>query len=175
MTARRIPRDVAAVRCIIELGIGPVRVVADDEAILACEPLPGGDAGLFPDATDTCPEPHPRLNEAAAWLRGWQAGTTGILPPLTAAGTPFQREVWEALLRVPYGATCTYGDLARALHRPDAVRAVATAIGRNPVSIFVPCHRVIGADGALRGFRWGLDTKARLIAWEARLAVAGNG
>ncbi|MFM2161335.1 MAG: methylated-DNA--protein-cysteine methyltransferase, partial [Pseudomonadota bacterium] len=172
MTARRIPRDVAPVRCIIELGIGPVRVVADDEAILACEPLSGDDAGLFPDATETSSEPHPRLNEAAAWLHGWQAGSSATLPPLTAAGTPFQREVWEALLRVPYGATCTYGDLARALHRPNAVRAVASAIGRNPVSIFVPCHRVVGADGALRGFRWGLDTKARLIAWEARVAVA---
>ncbi|MGE4360260.1 MAG: methylated-DNA--[protein]-cysteine S-methyltransferase, partial [Lysobacteraceae bacterium] len=82
-------------------------------------------------------------------------------------GTHFQQTVWQALLRIPAGTTTTYGALAAQLDRPRAVRAVAAAVGRNPISVIVPCHRVVGADGALTGYAGGLDRKRRLLALEA--------
>ncbi|GGB01225.1 methylated-DNA--[protein]-cysteine S-methyltransferase [Macrococcus hajekii] len=78
-------------------------------------------------------------------------------------GTPFQQDVWQALLTIPYGETVTYGDIARQIGRPKAVRAVGGAIGRNPVLIAVPCHRVIGKNGRLTGFSSGLHLKRRLL------------
>ena len=81
-------------------------------------------------------------------------------------GTDFQRAVWKALRRIPMGRTTTYGEIARRIGRPTAVRAVASAIGRNPVSILVPCHRVIGSDGALTGYAGGVQRKASLLAIE---------
>jgi methylated-DNA-[protein]-cysteine S-methyltransferase len=85
---------------------------------------------------------------------------------LSPAGTPFQLVVWEELRRIPYGGTTTYGELARRLGRPTAARAVGAAVGRNPISIIVPCHRVVGSDGALTGFAGGLDRKRALLALE---------
>jgi methylated-DNA-[protein]-cysteine S-methyltransferase len=82
-------------------------------------------------------------------------------------GTAFQRGVWQALLRLPRGSTCSYGALALGLGRPAAVRAVAAAVGRNPVSVLVPCHRVLGADGSLTGYAGGLPRKQALLALEA--------
>lgn len=162
-------------QCVVELAIGPVRLVASSVAILACAPVQGEQRSATPDAFDGAPRDHAILAQGARWLRAWELGATLPLPPIQPSGTHFQREVWEALLRVPYGTTCTYGEVARAIARPRAHRAVATAIAQNPVSILVPCHRVIGADGALRGFRWGIDTKARLISWEAGVARDGQG
>jgi O-6-methylguanine DNA methyltransferase len=81
-------------------------------------------------------------------------------------GSPFQVEVWTALLAIPFGATTSYRDIALAIGRPAAVRAVGAANGRNPISIIVPCHRVIGADGSLTGYGWGVDRKAWLLAHE---------
>jgi len=86
--------------------------------------------------------------------------------PLAVVGTPFQQQVWALLRTVPYGQTRTYGDLAAALGRPTAVRAVGAANGRNPISIVVPCHRVVGAFGALTGYAGGLDRKQRLLDLE---------
>jgi methylated-DNA-[protein]-cysteine S-methyltransferase len=83
------------------------------------------------------------------------------------AGTAFQERVWRALLEIPYGETISYGELARRIGRPDAVRAVGMANGRNPISIIVPCHRVIGADGALTGYAGGLERKRFLLDLEA--------
>ncbi len=88
--------------------------------------------------------------------------------PLAARGTEFQRRVWEALRAIPYGETASYGQIARAVGRPAASRAVGAANGRNPISIVVPCHRVVGAGGALTGYGGGLDRKARLLDLEAR-------
>lgn len=88
---------------------------------------------------------------------------------LLFAGTDFQREVWNALLDIPYGATVSYGELARKIGRPKAVRAVANANGANPISIFVPCHRVIGSDGSLTGYGGGLDVKEYLLRLEKGL------
>jgi len=87
--------------------------------------------------------------------------------PLQLVGTAFQREVWAALQDIGYGETATYGEVARRIGRPDAVRAVGLANGRNPVSIVVPCHRVIGAAGALTGYGGGLDRKRYLLDLEA--------
>lgn len=86
--------------------------------------------------------------------------------PLAPQGTPFQLSVWEALCRIPYGATWTYADVARHIERPRAVRAVGAANGRNPIPIIVPCHRVIGRSGRLVGFGGGLEMKRALLALE---------
>ncbi|MDO5037204.1 MAG: methylated-DNA--[protein]-cysteine S-methyltransferase [Tissierellia bacterium] len=86
--------------------------------------------------------------------------------PLKMEGTPFQREVWEALLKIPYGQTWSYKDLAQAVGRPRAYRAVGGANNKNPIAIIVPCHRVIGADGSLVGYGDGLETKAYLLDLE---------
>jgi len=83
-------------------------------------------------------------------------------------GTPFQRRVWAALLKIPYGTTVTYTELAEAVGRPDVVRAVAAAVGRTPIPIVVPCHRVVGAGGALTGYGGGLQRKAALLDLERR-------
>jgi methylated-DNA-[protein]-cysteine S-methyltransferase len=85
---------------------------------------------------------------------------------LDMRGTRFQKDVWEALLAIPYGETRSYGQLAKQLGNPRATRAVGAANGRNPLSIIVPCHRVIGSTGKLTGFAGGLDTKARLLDLE---------
>lgn len=84
----------------------------------------------------------------------------------SSLGTEFQRAVWKTLRRIPAGRTLTYGELARRIGRPTAVRAVASAVGRNPVSLLVPCHRVIGSDGSLTGYAGGLRRKAFLLALE---------
>jgi methylated-DNA-[protein]-cysteine S-methyltransferase len=89
---------------------------------------------------------------------------------LVMRGTAFQRRVWRALLRVGYGETVSYGELARRIGRPSAARAVGMANGRNPVSIIVPCHRVIGADGTLTGYGGGIERKRLLLDLEARAA-----
>ena len=87
-------------------------------------------------------------------------------------GTPFQKAVWKALAAIPYGETRTYGEIARAVGRPTAVRAVGQANGQNPLPIVVPCHRVIGADGSLTGFGGGLPTKRALLELEGAVCVA---
>ena len=89
--------------------------------------------------------------------------------PLALDGTPFQLRVWRALLEIPYGETTSYGELARRIESPRAVRAVGLANGRNPVAVIVPCHRVIGADGTLTGYGGGLERKRLLLELESRL------
>jgi len=82
-------------------------------------------------------------------------------------GTPFQLKVWESLLRVPTGRLTTYAGIAQAVGKPGAARAVGSAIGRNPVAVVIPCHRVIRAGGVMGGYRWSLPRKAALIGWES--------
>lgn len=125
------------------------------------------------------PVPHagddPLLCEAAAQLQRYSAGTlTRFDLPLDLLGTPFQRAVWQALLRIPAGRTCSYGELAHAISKPAAARAVGAAVGRNPVSLVVPCHRVLGAGGALTGYAGGLERKRALLALEARAATPAD-
>lgn len=89
--------------------------------------------------------------------------------PLIFAGTEFQKQVWNELLQIPFSRTTTYGELARRIDRPAAVRAIANAVGSNALSILVPCHRVLGADGALTGYAGGLSAKRHLLALEMPL------
>src|SRR5690606_11861622 len=88
-------------------------------------------------------------------------------------GSDFQLRVWEALLHVPMGGACTYSDIARRIGRPKASRAVGAAIGANPLSFVVPCHRAIGKSGALTGYHWGLTRKRAILGWEAGQVAAG--
>jgi methylated-DNA-[protein]-cysteine S-methyltransferase len=90
--------------------------------------------------------------------------------PLDFYGTPFQKSVWQALTRIPYGEVRTYAEVAREIGKPTAARAVGAANGANPLPIIVPCHRVIGKDGTLTGYRGGIDTKAQLLRLEGSLA-----
>ena len=95
--------------------------------------------------------------------------------PLKVAGTPFQQRVWQELVRIPYGTTITYAQLAQRVGKPTASRAVGNANARNPISIIVPCHRVIGADGKLTGYAGGVDKKQWLLAWERGANTAEGG
>ncbi|MGA7318607.1 MAG: methylated-DNA--[protein]-cysteine S-methyltransferase [Silvibacterium sp.] len=112
---------------------------------------------------------HPLLVRTERELNEYFTGMrSGFTVPLDMRGTPFQREVWEALLGIPFGETRTYGQLAIQLGNPKATRAVGAANGRNPIAILVPCHRVIGHSGKLTGFAGGLDAKAYLLKLERR-------
>jgi methylated-DNA-[protein]-cysteine S-methyltransferase len=118
-------------------------------------------------ASDTGPAVQELLAEAETQLRDSLAGRRESFDlPLAPVGTTFQLRVWEQLRTIPRGQTTTYGGLARELDSPRAVRAVGGAVGRNPLSIVVPCHRVIGADGSLTGYAGGPDTKRALLALE---------
>jgi methylated-DNA-[protein]-cysteine S-methyltransferase len=115
---------------------------------------------------------HPALAAARAQLAEYFAGgRTEFTLPLASQGTPFQRAVWAAIATVPFGATIAYRELAARAGRPGSVRAAGTATGRNPWTIVVPCHRIVGADGALTGYAGGLDRKRALLALEARGAA----
>jgi len=93
--------------------------------------------------------------------------------PLAPEGTAFQKRVWEELVKIPFGETITYGELARRVGNPAASRAVGAANGQNPISLIVPCHRVIGSNGKLTGYGGGLPLKEKLLAWERRIAGSG--
>jgi methylated-DNA-[protein]-cysteine S-methyltransferase len=109
----------------------------------------------------------PVLRRAAAELAEYFAGErVAFSVPLAPVGTPFQHDVWRAIAGVPYGATIAYRDLAARAGRPESIRAAGTATGRNPLSIIVPCHRIVGADGALTGYAGGLARKRSLLALE---------
>ncbi len=110
---------------------------------------------------------------ALAQLRAYLEGRhTDLDLPLDLRGTELQREVWSALRAIPFGEVTTYGEVARRVGRPSSARAVAAAIGRNPVAIVVPCHRVVAADGALTGYAGGLDRKRWLLHHEGAAAVS---
>jgi methylated-DNA-[protein]-cysteine S-methyltransferase len=111
------------------------------------------------------------LREAAAQLQQYLRGERQHfdLPLDLAGGTGFQQAVWQALLRIPPGRTTSYGALGREIGRPAAVRAVGAAVGRNPLSLVVPCHRVLGGDGSLTGYAGGLERKAALLRLEGAL------
>jgi AraC family transcriptional regulator, regulatory protein of adaptative response / methylated-DNA-[protein]-cysteine methyltransferase len=105
-------------------------------------------------------------NKAERYIR--QIFEKGERPLLHPIGTDFQMSVWQALERIPVGKTTTYTNIAEAIGRPKAVRAVGTAIGANPIGFLIPCHRVIRTDGGLGGFRWGLECKKKMLEWERK-------
>lgn len=109
----------------------------------------------------------PVFGETCRWLDSYFAGyTPDFTPPLQLHGTAFQQHVWKALLAIPYGQTVTYGELARRLGCRSA-QAIGGAVGRNPIAIIVPCHRVVGAGGALTGYAGGIDRKRALLQLES--------
>ncbi len=110
---------------------------------------------------------HPILTDTIEQLEEYFSGLRNEFElPLAARGTEFQNQVWQALTTIPYGETWSYQDLADAIGNPKAVRAVGMANGKNPISIVVPCHRVIGKNGKLTGYAGGVDRKQRLLALE---------
>lgn len=153
----------------VESPVGTLRLVADDDAMVALD-LPGRGGAAAPTSPG-----HPVLARAAAQLAEYFEGRRREFDlPLRPAGTPFQRAVWEELQRIPFGATCSYASLAAALGRPGAARAVGAANGRNPIAIVVPCHRVIGASGALTGYGGGIPMKRRLLEHERAVLAAAE-
>ena len=115
----------------------------------------------------------PLLVRAGVELSEYFAGArTTFTLPLSPAGTAFQREVWGAIAAIPYAETAAYRDLASRIGRPASIRAAGAATGRNPLSIIVPCHRVVGADGTLTGYAGGLDRKRALLALERKAHAA---
>lgn len=144
--------------------IGALLLVADDDALI----------GLYVDehersprpAGDWCPDDG-RLDAVRQQLAEYFDGSrTCFELPVRPDGTAFQQRVWSALKDIPYGTTTSYGRLARELGHPTASRAVGAANGQNPVSVILPCHRVVGARGALIGYGWGVERKAWLLRHE---------
>jgi methylated-DNA-[protein]-cysteine S-methyltransferase len=152
----------------IDSPIGPLTPIASDDGLRGIRfandrARPVTDGPADPD--------HPVLSEAARQLDEYFAGERQQFDlPLEPAGTEFQLAAWQALTRIPYGRTVSYGEQARRLGLAGKARAVGAANGRNPLPIVVPCHRVIGADGSLVGFGGGLEVKAWLLDHERRVA-----
>ncbi len=151
--------------------IGDLTLVADDSALVAVL-WPDDDPRRVPGAAAAVTGGrHPILDRSAEELLDYFAGTrTSFDLPLAPRGTPFQQQVWAALRTIPYGETRSYGELAAAIGRPKSARAVGAANGRNPLSIVIPCHRVVGADGSLTGFAGGVDTKRQLLDLESQVS-----
>jgi methylated-DNA-[protein]-cysteine S-methyltransferase len=147
--------------------VGTLKLVATASALLAVVWRDHG-AGQVPVHDSVEVSSHPVLDAAARQLEEYFAAKRRSFDlPLEFMGTEFQRRAWQALQTIPYGETRSYADMARQIGQPNAVRAIGAANGRNPISIIVPCHRVIGSSGALTGFGGGLDAKAKLLALEA--------
>lgn len=150
--------------------LGPLLLTADGDALtglfLNTSPTPASD-WIREDHAAPFPETRRQL---AAYFAG---SLTEFTLPLAPVGTAFQIRVWDALRAIPYGTTCSYGDLARRLGSPGAARAVGLANGRNPISIVVPCHRVLGTSGRLTGYSGGMERKAFLLALEQQKTAPG--
>jgi methylated-DNA-[protein]-cysteine S-methyltransferase len=148
--------------------VGKLKLVASSKALVAVLWEKERPNRVKLDTMNLDPQ-HPILIKAERQLSEYFAGERSDFDvPLQVDGTEFQKKVWQALREIPFGQTKSYVDLARAIGSPEASRAVGAANGKNPLSIIVPCHRVVGADGALTGFAGGLEKKAALLALEAR-------
>jgi len=146
--------------------VGDLLIACDDDA-LRWIVFQGGIRPIEPPQDWSLSPKVPLLQEALAQLEAYFAGELREFDlPLTPEGTPFQRKVWEALRDIPWGETRSYSELAAAIGRPTASRAVGAANGKNPLPIVIPCHRVIGSTGKLTGFGGGLDVKAGLLRLE---------
>ncbi|MDE3238756.1 MAG: methylated-DNA--[protein]-cysteine S-methyltransferase [Paracoccaceae bacterium] len=158
-----------------ESPFGPALVMGTDKGI--CGIGFAAEAGAEPTMADMLSRwPRATFIEDPMRLRPWAMaafGADAAAPlPLYLIGAPFQIKVWEALLAIPSGHVTTYTDLARAVGHPSAQRAVGTAVGRNPISFLIPCHRALRTTGALGGYHWGLPVKRAMLAWEAARAEA---
>lgn len=150
---------------VMDSPVGPLTLVADDGVLSGLymrdqRHRPADETFGVPDDT--------AFGEALAQLRAYFAGErTEFDLPVAPNGTPFQQQVWAALCEIPYGTTTTYGELADRIGKPSAARAVGLANGRNPISIIVPCHRVVGSGGDLTGYGGGLERKRYLLDHES--------
>ncbi|TWP50651.1 methylated-DNA--[protein]-cysteine S-methyltransferase [Lentzea tibetensis] len=157
----------------IDSPMGPLTLVAEDGALVGLymteqRHLPAYET-FGPRSEESFEEP---FGAVTAQLGEYFAGTrTTFDLPLELNGTPFQQTVWKALLDIPYGETVSYGELAALIGRPTASRAVGLANGKNPISIIVPCHRVVGSTGDLTGYGGGIERKRGLLAHERGLQV----
>lgn len=148
--------------------IGRLTLAASPRGLMAIymeeHSKPAGDRRLWSEAHS-----HPILTETRKQLASYFAGTLREFElPLDLIGTPFQKAAWKALMEIPYGETRSYAEQATLCGKPKAVRAIGTANGRNPISIIVPCHRVIGKDGSLTGYGGGLERKRFLLDLERK-------
>lgn len=153
--------------------LGELTLLARDEALVGLY-LPAQQAtARFTDAVSTDVEAHPVLARAASELAGYFRGEVyRFTLPVALSGTPFQCDVWAALSTIPLGERRSYRWLAEHVGRPRAVRAVGAANARNALSVIVPCHRVVGADGALTGYAGGIDAKRWLLEHEQHWSTA---
>lgn len=155
----------------IDSPVGPLTAVATDQGLRAV--LWPEDERIDFESSPVEFSDHPVLDAVATQLEQYFAGDRVVFDvPLDLHGTDFQVSVWRALAEIPFGETSTYGDQAARIGRPKAARAVGAANGRNPVSIVLPCHRIVGKDGSLTGFAGGLETKRFLLDHER--AIAGG-
>jgi methylated-DNA-[protein]-cysteine S-methyltransferase len=165
MSARRSSSPEPLLYDSVDSPLGELLVVGDGHALrglfLQDGPRPMTVAARWRRSPEAFAEARTQLAEYFARAR------TVFTVRTSARGTPFQRRVWRALAEVGYGQTVTYGELARRIERPSASRAVGLSNGRNPISIVVPCHRVVGSDGALTGYGGGIERKRMLLALEA--------
>ncbi|HET6636395.1 MAG TPA: methylated-DNA--[protein]-cysteine S-methyltransferase [Streptomyces sp.] len=168
----RTPGEARRVHTLMDSPYGPLTLVAADGRL----------AGLYmeqhrhrPSLETFGPRDEEPFGAVRAQLTEYFDGRrTSFDLPLHQEGTPFQRTVWRGLLDIPFGETWSYGQLAAHIGRPGAARAVGLANGRNPVSIVVPCHRVIGSSGSLTGYGGGIDRKRRLLDFERQGAAAAT-
>lgn len=159
----------------IDSPVGKLKIVASAKTLVAVEWERKASNRKMHDPAKFDPS-HPILCEAERQLGEYFAGTrTHFDLPLEARGSEFEKRVWRALAKIPYGKTRSYLDLAKAIGSPKACRAVGAANSKNPLPIVVPCHRVIGANGKLTGFAGGLERKATLLAHEARALASVKG
>jgi methylated-DNA-[protein]-cysteine S-methyltransferase len=147
--------------------VGELRLAASDDGLVAVVFPDEKKKRVFANAKGSA-EAHAHVDAAVAALKEYFAGNRTDFKDIKLApeGTAFQKSVWKALMKIPFGATKSYADIARAIGNPKAMRAVGLANGRNPIPIIVPCHRVIGANGALTGFGGGIPTKKALLEHE---------
>jgi methylated-DNA-[protein]-cysteine S-methyltransferase len=152
---------------VVESPVGKLKIVASNRGLVAI--LWENDSPRRVRLSDLVKdESHPVLAKVEQQLKEYFSGKRKAFSiALDMRGTQFQKDVWEALLGIPFGETRSYGQLAKQLGKPQASRAVGAANGRNPISIIVPCHRVIGSSGKLTGFAGGLHTKAHLLNHES--------
>ena len=159
--------------CSFPTALGTVLVAATERGICSIklgDGLPPLKKHLMQEFSEAELQEDPKaLEEARRKILAFIAGDQGLARvPVDVRGTVFQRKVWEELRRIPAGETRTYRDIARAIGAPDAVRAVGSACGANPVALLVPCHRAVRTDGGLGGYAWGLERKKRLLELEKK-------
>ena len=153
--------------CIYDSPIGPIALNHDGEVLTGLR---------FCTPDEHCVSPISTLNfhfsTFSRWLDIYFSGRQpDFLPPLKHVGTDFQQRVWQALMEIPYGETTTYGAIARRIGCRSA-QAVGQAVGHNPIAIIVPCHRVVGSDGTLTGYAYGIERKKYLLALESKSPVS---